>query len=242
MVTSAALTHHVFYRKLQRNLSYCSPSLPNGLQSAGLDQWRQHRWAKMIFGHPVKLVEMQSGGATQELCWSWLAANSINNYYFGFPSSRSVFLIPNMYKIAGRCLAFPTMQSLSARALATPSPLNMVLVTMTFMHGVRQDAVRHLLMLCSSSVQEVMVRVTGSSSSFAKLPASIKDVFCITFFDGFRTSHGPLKIEMWDMILRSCLIVNVDKFRAGSRTEQQFFVVSSEPRHLLWAKQLTQQR
>ena len=65
------------------------------------DQWAT-QGKKNIFGHPVKLVEMQSEGGAAGTVHGSLAAGALTTTYTA--SQGLLLMIPNLYKVAGERL------------------------------------------------------------------------------------------------------------------------------------------
>lgn len=159
------------------------PITPSSPMPEFVDEWSANG-RKNIFGHPVKVVEMQSEAGAAGAVHGSLQAGALTTT---FTSAQGLLLmIPNLYKVAGELL--PGVFQVASRALATHA-LSIL--------GDHQDvmAVRATgcAMLAESSVQEVM-----DLSAVAHLAAIKGRVPFINFFDGFRTSHEIQKIEMLD--------------------------------------------
>ena len=159
------------------------PITPSSPMAEYCDEWAA-AGKKNIFGHPVRLVEMQSEAGAAGAMHGSLSAGSLTT---SFTASQGLLLmIPNMYKIAGELL--PGVLHVSARSLATHT-LNIF--------GDHSDVMAcdktGFAMLCSGSVQEVM-----DLGGAAHLSAIKGRVPFIHFFDGFRTSHEQQKIEVMD--------------------------------------------
>ena len=159
------------------------PITPSSPMAEYCDEWAAGG-KKNIFGHPVRLVEMQSEAGAAGAMHGSLSAGSLTT---SFTASQGLLLmIPNMYKMAGELL--PGVLHVSARSLATHC-LNIF--------GDHSDVMAcdktGFAMLCSGSVQEVM-----DLGGVAHLSAIRGRVPFIHFFDGFRTSHEQQKIEVMD--------------------------------------------
>jgi pyruvate-ferredoxin/flavodoxin oxidoreductase len=159
------------------------PITPSSPMAESTDQWAT-QGRKNIFGHPVKLVEMESEGGAAGAVHGALSAGALTTTYTA--SQGLLLMIPNMYKIAGELL--PCVIDVSARALASHA-LN-IFGDHSDVYACRQTG---FAMLCSSSVQEVMD--LGAVAHLATIKGSVP---VLHFFDGFRTSHEIQKIEMWD--------------------------------------------
>ncbi len=159
------------------------PITPSSPMAESVDEMAA-KGAKNIFGHKVRLVELQSEGGAAGTVHGSLQAGALTTTYTA--SQGFLLMIPNLYKIAGELL--PGVFHVSARALAT-STLNIF--------GDHQDVMSArqtgCAMLAESSVQEVM-----DLAAVAHLVAIKGRVPFINFFDGFRTSHEIQKIEVID--------------------------------------------
>ena len=159
------------------------PITPSSPMAESTDQWAT-QGRKNIFGHPVKLVEMESEGGAAGAVHGSLSTGALTTTYTA--SQGLLLMIPNMYKIAGELL--PCVIDVSARALASHA-LN-IFGDHSDVYACRQTG---FAMLCSSSVQEVMD--LGAVAHLSTIKGSVP---VLHFFDGFRTSHEIQKIEMWD--------------------------------------------
>ena len=135
---------HVSYAFTEAAAIY--PITPSSPMAESTDQWST-QGKKNIFGHPVKLVEMQSEGGAAGTVHGSLAAGALTTTYTA--SQGLLLMIPNMYKIAGEQM--PCVFDVSARALASHA-LN-IFGDHSDVYACRQTG---FAMLCSSSVQEVM--------------------------------------------------------------------------------------
>ncbi|HJC50902.1 MAG TPA: pyruvate:ferredoxin (flavodoxin) oxidoreductase [Candidatus Anaerostipes avistercoris] len=172
---------HVSYAFTETAAIY--PITPSSPMAEVTDQWAT-QGKKNIFGHPVKLVEMQSEAGAAGTVHGALAAGALTTTYTA--SQGLLLMIPNMYKIAGEMM--PCVFDVSARALASHA-LN-IFGDHSDVYACRQTG---FAMLCSSSVQEVMD--LGAVAHLATIKGRVP---VLHFFDGFRTSHEIQKIEMWD--------------------------------------------
>ena len=157
------------------------PITPSSPMAELVDDWAS-KGMKNIFGHPVKVVEMQSEAGAAGALHGSLQAGALSTTYTA--SQGLLLMIPNMYKMVGERL--PGVIHVSARALATSS---------LSIFGDHQDvmATRQtgFAMLCEASVQEVM-----DLSAVAHLTAIKARIPFINFFDGFRISHEIQKVEV----------------------------------------------
>ena len=159
------------------------PITPSSPMAENVDEWASEG-KKNIFGHEVKVVEMQSEAGAAGAVHGSLSAGSLTTTYTA--SQGLLLMIPNMYKIAGELL--PGVIHVSARSLATHA-LNIF--------GDHSDVMAcsqtGFAMLAANSVQEVM-----DLGGVAHLAAIKSRVPFLHFFDGFRTSHEQQKIEVID--------------------------------------------
>ena len=159
------------------------PITPSSTMAENVDEWASEG-KKNIFGHQVKVVEMQSEAGAAGAVHGSLSAGSLTTTYTA--SQGLLLMIPNMYKIAGELL--PGVIHVSARSLATHA-LN-IFGDHSDVMACRQTG---FAMLASGSVQEVM-----DLGGVAHLAAIRARVPFLHFFDGFRTSHEQQKIEVID--------------------------------------------
>ena len=159
------------------------PITPSSVMAEVTDKWSTEG-RKNIFGHEVKVVEMQSEAGAAGTVHGSLAAGALTTTFTA--SQGLLLMIPNMYKIAGELL--PCVIDVSARALA--SHALSIFGDHSDVYACRQTG---FAMLCSGSVQEVM-----DLGAVAHLAAIKGRVPFLHFFDGFRTSHEIQKIEIWD--------------------------------------------
>lgn len=157
------------------------PITPSSPMPEHVDEWSANG-RKNIFGHTVKVVEMQSEAGAAGAFHGSLQAGALTTT---FTSSQGLLLmLPNLYKVAGELL--PGVFQVASRTIATHA---------LSIFGDHQDvmAVRATgcAMLAESSVQEVM-----DLSAVAHLSAIKGRVPFVNFFDGFRTSHEIQKIEV----------------------------------------------
>ena len=89
------------------------PITPSSNMAEMVDEWAAHG-KKNIFGHPVKVVEMQSEAGAAGAVHGSLQAGSLTTTFTA--SQGLLLMIPNMYKIAGELL--PGVFQVSARAIA----------------------------------------------------------------------------------------------------------------------------
>lgn len=159
------------------------PITPSSPMPEYVDEWSA-KGRKNIFGHTVKVVEMQSEGGASGTMHGALQAGALTSTFTA--SQGLLLMIPNLYKMAGELL--PGVLQVASRALASHA---------LSIFGDHQDvmAVRAtgVAMMAESSVQEVM-----DLSAVAHLSAIKGRLPFVNFFDGFRTSHEIQKIEVLD--------------------------------------------
>lgn len=157
------------------------PITPSSQMAELVDEWSA-QGKHNLFGHPVKVTEMQSEGGAAGTLHGALQSGALATTYTA--SQGLLLMIPNMYKIAGELL--PAVFHVSARALAANA---------LSIFGDHQDvmATRQtgFTILASSSVQEAM-----DLAAVAHLAAIKSRIPVLHFFDGFRTSHEVQKIEV----------------------------------------------
>lgn len=159
------------------------PITPSSPMAEVSDEWSANG-RENLFGHELRIAEMQSEGGASGAVHGSLKAGALTTTFTA--SQGLLLMIPNMYKISGELL--PCVFHVSARALATHA---------LSIFGDHSDvmACRNtgFAMIASNSVQEVMdlALVSHLSTLKAKVPI-------VHFFDGFRTSHEVSKIEMID--------------------------------------------
>ncbi len=157
------------------------PITPSSPMPEHVDEWAA-AGRKNIFGHPVKVVEMQSEAGAAGAVHGSLQAGALTTTFTA--SQGLLLMLPNLYKVAGELL--PGVFHVAARALASHA---------LSIFGDHQDVMAARMsgcaMLCEASVQEVM-----DLSAVAHLSAIKTRVPFINFFDGFRTSHEIQKIEV----------------------------------------------
>ncbi|MGT2910864.1 pyruvate:ferredoxin (flavodoxin) oxidoreductase [Streptococcus cameli] len=159
------------------------PITPSSNMGESVDVW-QTQGRQNLFGHSLKIVEMQSEAGVAGFVHGSLKTGALSTT---FTSSQGLLLmLPNMYKIAGELL--PTVFHVAARSVSTNA---------LSIYGDHSDvmAVRQsgFAMMAESSVQEVMDLATVAH--LASLETSLP---FISFFDGFRTSHELQKIQVLD--------------------------------------------
>jgi len=155
-----------------------TPSSPMGELS---DQWSAEGRLN-IWGTVPHVVEMQSEAGAAGAVHGSLQTGSLTTT---FTSSQGLLLmIPNMYKIAGELTS--TVFHVAARSLATHALS--IFGDHSDVMSVRSTG---FAMLASNSVQEVvdLALIAQAATLEARVPF-------LHFFDGFRTSHEVMKVEL----------------------------------------------
>lgn len=160
------------------------PITPSSTMAELCDQWASEGRTN-IFGHKVKVVEMQSEGGASGALHGSLCSGALTTTFTA--SQGLLLMIPNMYKIAGELT--PCVMHVSARALATHALS--IFGDHSDVMSIRQTG---WAMLCASGVQEVM-----DMALVAHLSTLESSVPFVHFFDGFRTSHEINTIEDIDI-------------------------------------------
>ncbi len=157
------------------------PITPSSPMPEHVDEWAA-QGRKNIFGHKVKVVEMQSEAGAAAAFHGSLQAGALSTTFTA--SQGLLLMLPNLYKVAGELL--PGVFQVAARALASHA---------LSIFGDHQDVMASrasgCAFLCESTVQEVM-----DLSAVAHLSAIKGRIPFVNFFDGFRTSHEIQKIEV----------------------------------------------
>ena len=157
------------------------PITPSSNMGEWADQWSSEGKTN-IWGTVPLVVEMQSEGGAAGAVHGALQTGS---QCTTFTASQGLLLmIPNMYKIAGELTS--TVFHVSARALACQA------LSIFGDHGdVMSARSTGFAFLCSNSVQEVadLALIAHAATLKARVPF-------VHFFDGFRTSHELMKIEL----------------------------------------------
>ncbi|MDD4036686.1 MAG: 2-oxoacid:acceptor oxidoreductase family protein, partial [Bacilli bacterium] len=173
------------------------PITPSSTMAELIDEWSS-KGKLNIFNDEVKVVEMQSEAGAAGMMHGSLQAGCLTSTYTA--SQGLLLMIPNMYKMAGELL--PGVIHVASRSIATHA---------LSIFGDHQDiyATRAtgFAILASSSVQDAhnLAAVAHLSAIEARVPF-------LHFFDGFRTSHETLKLELLDESdLRK--LVNMDKIK-----------------------------
>jgi pyruvate-ferredoxin/flavodoxin oxidoreductase len=157
------------------------PITPSSNMGEWSDQWSSEG-KKNIWGTVPLVVEMQSEGGAAGAVHGALQTGSLCTTFTA--SQGLLLMIPNMFKIAGELTS--TVFHVSARALAAQA-----LAIFGDHSDVMAARSTGFAMLCANSVQEVMdlALIAHAATLKARVPF-------VHFFDGFRTSHELMKIEL----------------------------------------------
>ena len=159
------------------------PITPSSPMAESIDEWSA-QGRKNLFGHTVKVQEMQSEGGAVAAMHGALQCGALANT---FTSSQGLMLmIPSMFKIAGELL--PGVFHVASRTVASHA-----LTIFAEHNDVMTTRSTGIAMLAESSVQEVM-----DLSAVAHAAAISGRIPFMNFFDGFRTSHEIQKVEVID--------------------------------------------
>ncbi len=157
------------------------PITPSSPMGEFADEWSA-QGIKNIWGTVPLVIEMQSEGGAAGAVHGALQTGSLCTTFTA--SQGLLLMIPNMYKIAGELTS--TVFHIAARSLATHA---------LSIFGDHSDvmAVRSTgwAIIFSNSVQEVMdfALIAQASTLESRVPF-------LHAFDGFRTSHEVMKVEM----------------------------------------------
>ncbi|MGE1064244.1 pyruvate:ferredoxin (flavodoxin) oxidoreductase [Megasphaera paucivorans] len=157
------------------------PITPSSPMAEHVDEWAAHG-RKNLFGHTVKVSEMQSEGGAAGAMHGALQAGALTATFTA--SQGLMLMLPNMFKIAGELL--PGVFHVASRTVASNA-----LSIMGENNDVMTVRTSGVAMLAESSVQEVM-----DLSAVAHASAISSRIPFVNFFDGFRTSHEIQKIEI----------------------------------------------
>ncbi|MBA3024860.1 MAG: pyruvate:ferredoxin (flavodoxin) oxidoreductase [Sulfurimonas sp.] len=147
---------------------------------------------KNIFGTVPDVTEMQSEGGASAAVHGALQSGALTTTFTA--SQGLLLMIPNMYKIAGELT--PLVIHVAARSLAAQG-LSIFGDHQDVM-GVRQTG---FALFCSCSVQEAhdFSLISQAATLSSRIPF-------VHFFDGFRTSHEVMKIELLDEAIMKQMI------------------------------------
>jgi len=145
------------------------------------DEWSA-QGRKNIWGGVPEIVEMQSEGGAAGAVHGAVQAGGLTTTFTA--SQGLLLMIPNMYKIAGELS--PLVIHVAARSLAAQA-----LSIFGDHSDVMAARATGFAMLASGSVQEVMdlALVAQAATLRGRIPF-------VHFFDGFRTSHEMVKVEV----------------------------------------------
>ena len=167
------------------------PITPSSNMGEWCDEWAS-KGIKNIWGNIPTVVEMQSEGGAAGAVHGSLQAGALTTT---FTAAQGLLLkIPNMFKIAGELT--PTVFNISARTLATHA-----LSIFGDHSDVMSARTTGFAMLAADSVQQVLdfELIAQASTLKSRIPF-------LHFFDGFRTSHEEMKIELIpDEIIKSMI-------------------------------------
>ena len=176
--TAAAMESYYF-----TEVAAIFPITPSSPMAENVDVFAS-KGQKNFFGHPVKVVEMESEAGASGAVHGALQGGSLATTYTA--SQGLLLMIPNIYKWCGELL--PAVMHVAARSLATRS---------LSIFGDHQDvmAIRQtgITMIVSNSVQEI-----ADLAPVAHLVALESSAPVCHFFDGFRTSHEVQNVEFVD--------------------------------------------
>src|SRR5436190_22922774 len=157
------------------------PITPSSNMGEWADQWSSEGKTN-IWGTVPQVIEMQSEGGAAGAVHGALQAGALTTTFTA--SQGLLLMLPNMFKIAGELTS--TVFHVAARALATQG---------LSIFGDHSDVMAARgtgwALLCSGSVQEVM-----DLAAIAQAATLESRVPFVHFFDGFRTSHEVMKVEM----------------------------------------------
>ncbi len=157
------------------------PITPASPMGEWADLWSVKK-QKNIWGDIPKIIEMQSEGGAAGTVHGSLQNGALTTTFTA--SQGLLLMLPNMYKIAGELT--PTVFHIAARSIATQALS--IFGDHTDVMGVRSAGWG---MLFANSVQEVMdfSLISQASTLASRIPF-------LHVFDGFRTSHEILKIDV----------------------------------------------
>jgi len=160
------------------------PITPSSGMGELSDEWAA-KGTPNIWGTIPQVTEMQSEGGAAGAVHGSLQAGALTTTFTA--SQGLLLMIPSMYKIAGELTS--TVFHVSARSLATHALS--IFGDHSDVMAVRQTG---FALLASNSAQEVVDM--GLIAQAATLESRVPFVH---FFDGFRTSHEVMKIELPSM-------------------------------------------
>ena len=157
------------------------PITPSSTMGELCDEWSADNRTN-VFGDIPRVIEMQSEGGAAGAIHGSLQGGALSST---FTCSQGLLLmIPNMYKIAGEHL--PTVFQIAARALATHALS--IFGDHSDVMSVRQTG---WAMLFGKNAQEAMdmALIAQAATLKSKIPF-------LNIFDGFRTSHELMKVNI----------------------------------------------
>lgn len=167
------------------------PITPSSAMGEFCDEWSA-AGKKNIFGDVPRVIEMQSEGGAAGAIHGALQGGALAST---FTCSQGLLLmIPNMYKIAGELT--PAVFHIAARTLATHALS--IFGDHSDVMSVRQTG---WAMLFGKNAQEAMdmAMIAQSSTHSSRIPF-------LNVFDGFRTSHELMKVDMIsDEVIRNMI-------------------------------------
>jgi pyruvate-ferredoxin/flavodoxin oxidoreductase len=157
------------------------PITPSSPMGEWADQWSAEGKTN-IWGTIPKVIEMQSEGGAAGAVHGALQAGALTTTFTA--SQGLLLMLPNMYKIAGEltpCVIHVAARSLAAQALS-------IFCDHSDVMAARPTG---FALLSSNSVQEAMdfALIAHAATLEARIPF-------LHFFDGFRTSHEVMKVEL----------------------------------------------
>lgn len=167
------------------------PITPSSPMGEWCDEWASHG-LKNAWGTVPSISELQSEGGAAGAVHGALQTGSLTTTFTA--SQGLLLMIPNMFKIAGELNAavfHVAARSVAAQALSIFGDHSDVM-------AVRSTG---FALLASNSVQEVMdfALISQAASLRSRIPF-------VHFFDGFRTSHEVMKIELLaDEVIRGMI-------------------------------------
>ncbi len=159
------------------------PITPSSPMGEWADEWSA-KGQPNIWGTVPLVCEMQSEGGAAGAVHGALQTGSLTTTFTA--SQGLLLMIPNMFKIAGELT--PAVFHVSARTVATHA------LSIFGDHGdVMACRSTGWAMLASGSVQEIMdlALIAQAASLESRVPF-------LHFFDGFRSSHEVMKVELLD--------------------------------------------
>lgn len=178
---------HIAYKTSEVCAIY--PITPSSTMGEYCDEWSAAE-KKNVFGSIPKVIEMQSEGGAAGAIHGSLQGGALSST---FTCSQGLLLmIPNMYKIAGELT--PAVFHIAARTLATHALS--IFGDHSDVMSVRQTG---WAMLFGQNAQEAMdmALIAQASTLKSRIPF-------LNIFDGFRTSHELMKVNVIpdDVILK----------------------------------------